>query len=72
MCLPFFPTGTMEIVPKEGVLATAQTMATDFLSMTPTKSGPPELLTYDFHALPIYHYFDAQKVRAPRYPLSDC
>ena len=56
--LPFYPTGTMERVEKEGEIATASTLAR-MLSATPiSKSGPLQIVIYDIHALQERFYFD--------------
>lgn len=49
---PFFPWGTMERVPKEGIVATADPMARMLSHHMPfTSSGPPNLVIGDIHAL---------------------
>ncbi|MDJ0783614.1 MAG: phosphoribosyltransferase family protein [Desulfosarcinaceae bacterium] len=56
--LPFYPTGTMERVEREGQIATASTLAR-MLSATPiSKSGPLQIVIYDIHALQERFYFD--------------
>lgn len=56
--LPFYPTGTMERVEKEGEIATASTLAR-MLSATPiSKSGPVQIVIYDIHALQERFYFE--------------
>jgi ribose-phosphate pyrophosphokinase len=56
--LPFYPTGTMERVEKEGEIATASTLAR-MLSATPiSKSGPLQIVIYDIHALQERFYFE--------------
>ena len=53
---PFFP-GTMERVPKRGVLASAETILSNLSKPMPyTKSGPASLSIYDIHALPEQFY----------------
>ncbi|CAD5116071.1 DgyrCDS5001 [Dimorphilus gyrociliatus] len=55
--VPYFPTGTMERVDREGQIATAKTLA-NMLSSTPLSSrGPTQLLILDIHALQIRFYF---------------
>lgn len=55
--LPFFPTGTMERVDREGEVATAATLSR-MLSATPmTPGGPARFLIFDIHALQIRFYF---------------
>lgn len=57
VCLPFFPTGTMERIDQEGEVATAATLSR-MLSATPlTPSGPCKFLIFDIHALQIRFYF---------------
>ena len=48
--LPFYPTGTMERVVKEGVVATAATLARLF-SHLPSCGRPSRLIIYDLHTL---------------------
>jgi len=55
VCLPFFPTGTLELQTTE--VGTAVTL-TRLLSATPlTPSGPVKLVIFDMHALQIRFYF---------------
>ncbi|XP_066928550.1 uncharacterized protein [Clytia hemisphaerica] len=55
--LPYFPTGTMERVETEGVVATASTLAR-MISATPLSSrGPCQILIFDIHALQERFYF---------------
>lgn len=55
--MPYFPTGTMERIDREGQIATAMTLAR-CLSATPlSRSGPAHLLMYDLHALQERFYF---------------
>jgi ribose-phosphate pyrophosphokinase len=55
--LPYFPTGTMERIDREGQVATAMTLAR-CLSATPlSRAGPTHLLIYDLHALQERFYF---------------
>lgn len=57
VCLPFFPTGTMERVDQEGEVATAATLSR-MLSATPlTPCGPVKFMIFDIHALQIRFYF---------------
>lgn len=59
----YYSTGTMERVDKEGVLATADTMAGIISNcMEPCKEGIPTIHIYDIHALPNRFYFDSNKV----------
>jgi phosphoribosylpyrophosphate synthetase len=51
LILPFFPTGTMERVDKEGQVVTAKTLAT-MLSQIPLASrGPAQIIIFDVHSL---------------------
>ncbi|KAH3745137.1 phosphoribosyl pyrophosphate synthase isozyme 4 [Pelomyxa schiedti] len=55
--LPFFSTGTMERVSREGEIATARTIAR-IISATPiTHSGPVNIVIVDIHALAERFYF---------------
>lgn len=55
--LPFYPTGTMERVDREGEVATASTLSR-MLSATPgTPGGPVRFVIFDIHALQIRFYF---------------
>merc|ERR1712032_1455090 len=55
--LPFYPTGTMERIDREGEIATAATLSR-ILSATPmTPSGPAKFVIFDIHALQIRFYF---------------
>jgi len=53
---PFFPTGTMERVTKEGEVATANTMAWIFNSL-PRIANPTKVVIYDLHTLQNRFYF---------------
>jgi ribose-phosphate pyrophosphokinase len=58
--VPFFSTGTMERVDREGEVATAATLSR-MLSATPiTPGGPAKVVIFDIHALQIRFYFDDQ------------
>ena len=55
--LPYYPTGTMERVEREGQIATAATLAR-MLSATPhCMSGPAQIVIFDIHALQERFYF---------------
>jgi ribose-phosphate pyrophosphokinase len=57
ICLPYFPTGTMERVEHEGQIATAHSL-TRVISCTPiSAAGPAKVLIYDIHALQERFYF---------------
>jgi len=53
---PFFPTGTMERVIKEGEVATANTLAWQFNSL-PRIANPTKVVIYDLHTLQNRFYF---------------
>jgi len=53
---PFFPTGTMERVSKEGEVATANTLAWQFNSL-PRIANPTKVVIYDLHTLQNRFYF---------------
>jgi len=53
---PFFPTGTMERVTKEGEVATANTLAWQFNSL-PRIANPTKVVIYDLHTLQNRFYF---------------
>jgi len=55
--LPFFPTGTMERVDREGEVATAATLSRMLSATPPTPGGPVRFLIFDIHALQIRFYF---------------
>lgn len=60
--LPYFPTGTMERVDRDGRIATAATLAR-MLSVVPmTISGASQILIYDIHALQERFYFSDQVI----------
>ena len=50
ICLPFYPTATMERVSREGICATANTTAR-FFSGLPSSGRPHRLMVYDLHTL---------------------
>lgn len=55
--LPFYPTGTMERIDREGEIATAATLSR-MISATPmTTGGPLKMVIFDIHALQIRFYF---------------
>lgn len=55
--LPFFPTGTMERVDREGEVATASTLSRMISAVPMTPGGPARFLIFDIHALQIRFYF---------------
>eukprot|EP00437_Effrenium_voratum_P029706 CAMPEP_0181411972 /NCGR_PEP_ID=MMETSP1110-20121109/8176_1 /TAXON_ID=174948 /ORGANISM="Symbiodinium sp., Strain CCMP421" /LENGTH=361 /DNA_ID=CAMNT_0023534659 /DNA_START=40 /DNA_END=1122 /DNA_ORIENTATION=- len=55
--LPFFPTGTMERVDREGEVATASTLSRMISAVPVTPGGPARFLIFDIHALQIRFYF---------------
>jgi len=57
LVLPYFPTGTMERVEEEGMIATAATLARLLSAVPLTISGPCKLVIYDIHALQERFYF---------------
>jgi ribose-phosphate pyrophosphokinase len=62
LILPFFPTGTMERVDKEGQVVTAKTLAT-MLSQIPLASrGPAQIIIFDVHSLQERFYFSDQVI----------
>ncbi len=63
--VPYFPTGTMEDVRKEGQVATAWTLAIMISACAPAGPGPIPVYMWDIHALPIRHYFGSSI--APRF-----
>jgi len=55
--LPFYPTGTMERVDKEGAIATAMTLARMLGAIPLAADGPAKIFILDIHALPERFYF---------------
>jgi ribose-phosphate pyrophosphokinase len=55
--LPFYPTGTMERVDREGEVATASTLSRMLSATPPTAGGPVRFVIFDIHALQIRFYF---------------
>ena len=56
--MSYFAPGTMDRVDSEGIMATAETVATILSSCMPqTQTGPPILEIYDIHALQERFYF---------------
>jgi hypothetical protein len=63
VCLPFYPTATMERVTREGVCATANTTAR-FFSGLPTTGRPNRIMIYDLHTLQNRFYLAGNAHRA--------
>jgi ribose-phosphate pyrophosphokinase len=57
LILPFFPTGTMERVDKEGEIPTAVTLARMLSNIPPSRGGPTDTIIFDIHALQERFYF---------------
>ena len=55
--LPYFPTGTMERIQVQGEIATAYSLAQMLSSVPLTRTGPPEIIIFDIHALQNQFYF---------------
>ncbi|KAK6186865.1 hypothetical protein SNE40_006130 [Patella caerulea] len=55
--LPYFPTGTMERVEKEGQIATAMTLAKMLSNIPLTTKGPAQIMILDIHSLSERFYF---------------
>ncbi|XP_014670070.1 PREDICTED: ribose-phosphate pyrophosphokinase 4-like [Priapulus caudatus] len=55
--LPYFATGTMEKIDKEGQVVTAKTLATLLSAVPLTARGPAQILMFDIHALQERFYF---------------
>lgn len=55
--LPYFPTGTMERVEKEGQIATAATFCRILSSVPLAANGPAKIVIFDIHALAERFYF---------------
>lgn len=59
--LPYFPTGTMERVTREGEVATANTYS-QLLSNLPSCGRPNRLMVYDLHTLQNRFYFHGNTI----------
>jgi len=57
LVLPFFPTGTMERVEREGEVATAFTLARLLSNVPLSRGGPTSLVIFDIHALQERFFF---------------
>jgi ribose-phosphate pyrophosphokinase len=55
--LPYYPTGTMERVDRDGQIATAATLAKMLSNIPMTLSGPAQIIIFDIHALQERFYF---------------
>jgi ribose-phosphate pyrophosphokinase len=60
--LPYYPTGTMERVDRDGQIATAATLAKMLSNVPMTLSGPAQIITFDIHALQERFYFSEQVI----------
>jgi len=62
--LPYFPTGTMERIDREGQIPTAMTTCTLLSAIPLCASGPVQILMYDIHALQERFYFGREVCHA--------
>jgi len=69
--LPFFPTGTMERIDKEGQVATAFTLARILSAIPLSCSGPTKLVIYDIHTLQNRFYFGDNTIPLLRSAIPD-
>jgi ribose-phosphate pyrophosphokinase len=60
--LPYYPTGTMERVDRDGQIATAATLAKMLSGVPMTLSGPAQVIIFDIHALQERFYFSDQVI----------
>ncbi len=60
--LPYYPTGTMERVDRDGQIATAATLAKMISGVPMTLSGPTQVIIFDIHALQERFYFSDQVI----------
>lgn len=60
--LPYYPTGTMERVDRDGQIATAATLAKMVSNVPMTLSGPAQIIIFDIHALQERFYFSDQVI----------
>jgi ribose-phosphate pyrophosphokinase len=60
--LPYYPTGTMERVDRDGQIATAATLAKMLSGVPMTLSGPTQVIIFDIHALQERFYFSDQVI----------
>lgn len=56
--IPYYSVGTMERSEREGIIATAESMAKFIsLSVSPTQTGRPRISLFDIHSIVERHYF---------------
>jgi ribose-phosphate pyrophosphokinase len=60
--LPYYPTGTMERVDRDGQVATAATLARMLSNIPMSRSGPAQIIIFDIHALQERFYFSDQVI----------
>ncbi len=60
--LPYYPTGTMERVDRDGQIATAATLAKMVSNVPMTLAGPAQIIIFDIHALQERFYFSDQVI----------
>ena len=60
--LPYYPTGTMERVDRDGQVATAATLAKMLSNIPMSLSGPAQIVIFDIHALQERFYFSDQVI----------
>jgi ribose-phosphate pyrophosphokinase len=60
--LPYYPTGTMERVDRDGQIATAATLAKMLSNIPMSLSGPAQIIIFDIHALQERFYFSDQVI----------
>lgn len=60
--LPYYPTGTMERVDRDGQVATAATLAKMLSNIPMSLSGPAQIIVFDIHALQERFYFSDQVI----------
>jgi len=62
LVLPYYPTGTMERVDRDGQVATAATLAKMLSNIPMSLSGPAQIVVFDIHALQERFYFSDQVI----------
>jgi ribose-phosphate pyrophosphokinase len=60
--LPYYTTGTMERVDRDGQIATAATLAKMLSGVPMTLAGPTQIIIFDIHALQERFYFSDQVI----------